>query len=63
MEKEGKSKKLRNPYIKGSLPWASWVIGRLGGWSGYQSQRPAGIRTMINGLKKFEFIFLGWKLS
>ena len=59
----GKSKKLRNPHVKGSLPWASWIIGRLGGWSGYQSQRPAGIKTMINGLKKFEFIFLGWKLS
>ena len=60
---EGKSQKLRNPYGKGSLPWATWIISRLGGWSGYQSQRPPGMPTMIHGLRKFELIFWGWKLS
>ena len=60
---EGRSQKLRNPYPQGSLPWATWIIARLGGWSGYQSQRPPGMPTLIHGLRKFEFIFLGWKLS
>lgn len=25
-----------NPYRKGSLPWASWITARIGGWSGYE---------------------------
>ncbi len=33
MEKlEGKIEKLKNPYDKGSLQWATWAMGRLGGW-------------------------------
>jgi hypothetical protein len=59
---EGKTQKQRNPYPKKSLPWATWLIARLGGWSGYQSQRPPGIVTLVQGLRKFESIFLGWQL-
>ena len=60
---EGSTPKLRNPYGQGSLPWATWLIARLGGWSGYRSQRPPGMPTLIHGLRKFESIFWGWKLS
>jgi len=39
-----------------SLSWAAWVIARLGGWSGYASQRPPVPSTMSRGLKKFKTI-------
>ncbi|MFN9762283.1 MAG: IS4 family transposase, partial [Pseudanabaena sp.] len=37
-------------------------IARLGGWSGYRSQRPPGMPTIVHGLQRFEAIFLGWIL-
>ena len=52
-EMEGKTEKLHNPYPRNSLAFAAWVIGRLGGWSGYKSQRPPGPIDMLNGLKIF----------
>lgn len=59
---EGHTQKLQNPYPSASLAWATWLIARLGGWSGYSSQRPPGMPTLVHGLRKFESIFLGWKL-
>jgi len=59
---EGKTDKQQNPYKKRSLAWASWIIARLGGWKGYQSQRPPGLITWLNGLKKFYSLFEGWTL-
>ena len=60
---EGKTKKQRNPHPADSLAWASWIIARLGGWSGYSSQRPPGVITFYRGLAKFDSIFLGWSLA
>jgi hypothetical protein len=60
---QGPTLKQRNPYPKNSLPWATWLIARLGGWSGYRSQRPPGMPTLVNGLKRFEAIFVGWQLT
>jgi hypothetical protein len=60
---EGRTQKQQNPFAPGSLPWAGWVIARLGGWSGYRSQSPPGIRTLSQGLRKFEAIFEGWSLA
>lgn len=60
---EGTTSKQQNPYPRASLPWATWFIARLGGWSGYSSQRVPGMLTLIRGLRQFESIFLGWKLA
>jgi hypothetical protein len=60
---EGTTHKQQNPYPRASLPWATWLIARLGGWSGYSSQRVPGMLTLIRGLRQFESIFLGWKLA
>lgn len=59
---EGNTEALKNPYTKDQLIWATWIIARLGGWSGYKSQRPAGLITLKNGLKKFEMIYMGWQI-
>jgi Transposase DDE domain len=59
----GRTQKQQNPYPQASLPWATWLIARLGGWSGYRSQRPPGMPTLVHGLKLFEAIFLGWKMT
>jgi hypothetical protein len=59
----GSTRKQQNPYESGSLAWAAWLIARLGGWSGYQSQRPPGIGTFSNGLRRFEMMFEGWLLT
>lgn len=60
---QGRTQKQQNPYPPASLPWATWLIARLGGCSGYRSQSPPGIPTLVRGLRQFEAIFLGWKLA
>lgn len=59
----GKTLKQTNQYRPESLPWASWVIGRLGGWKGYSSGSPPGPITMHHGLKSFHDIFNGWAMA
>ncbi|NJL80341.1 MAG: IS4 family transposase, partial [Richelia sp. SM2_1_7] len=60
---EGKTKLQKNPYPILSLPWATWIIARLGGYKGYSSQKSPGIKTLARGLNKFESLFYGWKLA
>lgn len=60
---QGRTHKQQNPHPSASLPWATWLIARLGGWSGYRSQSPPGIPTLVRGLRQFESIFRGWKLA
>lgn len=61
---EGRTALLKNPHPPSSLAFAAWVIARLGGWSGYASQRPPGPITMLNGLRRFResmlLIRLAW---
>jgi hypothetical protein len=57
---EGKTDRQKNPHPKGSLAFASWVIGRLGGWTGYYGK--PGPRVMRQGLDDFQRIKYGTSL-
>jgi hypothetical protein len=52
-----------NPHPVGTMAWGAWLIARLGGWSGYRSQRRAGPATYHEGLRRFAWICQGWHLS
>lgn len=60
---EGKTEKQKNPYPKGNLARAAWVVARLGGWKGYTSSRLPGSKTFKRGLDKFEQIAWAWSLD
>lgn len=57
---QGDTEKLKNPNSKNSLSFASWIIARLGGWKGYESQRPPGTITFKKGLERFELAYIGF---
>jgi hypothetical protein len=62
---EGKTLKQKNPHPVGSLARVAWVVGRLGGWSGYVGggYKPAGPKTMYDGLLRLDGIKRGWELA
>jgi hypothetical protein len=60
---EGKTAKQKNPHPRESLAWAAWHIARLGGWTGYASERPPGPITFTHGLQRFEAIAEGFALA
>lgn len=53
---EGSTQKQKNKYSKTDLKRYVWVIARLGGWKGYESNRHPGITTLWIGLKRFKDI-------
>lgn len=57
---EGKTARQKNPHPKGSLAFASWVVGRLGGWTGYYGK--PGPQVMRRGLDDFQRIKYGTTL-
>lgn len=59
----GKTSLQQDPHPENSLAWASWAVGRLGGWKGYPSESPPGPITMLRGLTKFQQLFEGWRLA
>jgi len=59
----GKTKIQQNPYPPDHLSWASWIIARLGGWTGYNKTRPPGTKTFIHGLQQFEAITIGFQIN
>jgi len=60
---QGRTVKQQNCYPRRSLAWAAWTIARLGGWTGYQSERSTGPITMRNGLERFNAIVQGYFLD
>jgi hypothetical protein len=51
---EGKTTAQKNPYKKNTVSWAYWIIGRHGGWKGYDSEGPAGPYIIKEGLDKLQ---------
>lgn len=60
---QGETTKQKNNNDSSKLKWATWIIARLGGWKGYDSQGPPGIILLKRGLDKYSNIFFGWKLA
>lgn len=60
---QGATTKQKNPHQPDTLSWASWTIARLGGWTGYETDRSTGPITMRDGLQRFYGIVTGYELS
>jgi hypothetical protein len=60
---QGRTTKQKNPYPPETLSWAGWTIARLGGWTGYSSDKSTGPITMRDGLERFYIIVDGYNLA
>lgn len=60
---QGSTAKQQNPHPAGTLAWAGWTIARLGGWTGYISDKSTGPITMRDGLERFYGIVDGYNLA
>ena len=60
---QGKTHKTQNHHHATKTKWAAWIIGRLGGWKGYDSQGPPGVICLKKGLDKFNSIIEGIKIA
>jgi hypothetical protein len=58
---EGKTARQKNPHHEGRLAHASWVMARLGGWTGYYAK--PGPVVMLRGMLRFASIKDGWMLA
>jgi hypothetical protein len=58
---EGKTARQKNPHSHNDLAFASWVIGRLGGWTGYYGK--PGPEVMSHGLTRFHAIKFGTQVA
>lgn len=59
----GRTAKQQNPHPPDTLSWAGWTIARLGGWTGYGSDKSTGPITMRDGLERFYGIVDGYNLA
>lgn len=59
---QGKTIKLQNNHNPTRVKWATWVVGRLGGWKGYDSQGPPGVITLIRGMDRLGYLIEGVNL-
>lgn len=60
---QGKTIKTQNHNNPQKSKWATWIIGRLGGWKGYDSLGPPGVICLKKGLDRFNAIIEGIKIS
>lgn len=60
---QGRTIKQQNPHSSDSLAWAGWTIARLGGWTGYGSDKSNGPITIRDGLERFYGIVDGYMLA
>jgi hypothetical protein len=60
---QGRTQKQHNPYRREILAWAAWTIARLGGWSGFESDKSTGPITMRDGLQRFCALVHGYELA
>ena len=60
---QGRTAKQQNPHPPDTLAWASWTIARLGGWTGYDSDKSNGPITMRDGIERFFVIVDGYNLA
>lgn len=60
---QGKTAKQRNNNSPKTTKWAAWIIGRLGGWKGYDSQGPPGVIVLLRGLERLSYIMEGMKIE
>ncbi len=60
---EGNTQKQKNPFLKDSLAYCSWVLSRLSGWSGYASQSKPGYISIKCGLDIFRIKYEGYALA
>ena len=58
---EGGTEPQKNPHAPGSLAFAAWVCGRLGGWNGYYGK--PGPVVMLRGLLRLRAMIEGWRLA
>jgi hypothetical protein len=60
---QGRTAKQKNPHPPETLAWAGWTIARLGGWTGYSSDKSTGPITMRDGLERFYVVVEGYNLA
>jgi hypothetical protein len=60
---QGKTQKQQNQNDPKTTKWAAWIVGRLGGWKGYDSQGPPGVITLIRGVDRLNNIIEGFNLA
>ena len=60
---QGNTPKLRNNFDPKTTKWATWIIAKLGGWKGYDSQGPPGVIVLTRGLERLGYIIEGIRLE
>lgn len=60
---QGNTQKLQNNNDSKKTKWAAWIIARLGGWKGYDSQGPPGVIVLKRGFDRLGFIIEGIRLE
>ena len=60
---QGRTRKQQNPHPPNTLAWAGWTIVRLGGWTGYDSDKSTGPISMRDGLERFYGMVDGYRLA